>query len=508
VPLGSHTRPRRVLLIYNSNEHIGMTYLSAALKARGHEVRLAYDPQVFRGEPLVRVPYLVDKLDLTGRIIDLAVDWSPDLVGFGCYTDNFRWMLELAEGIKSGAPHIPLAFGGVHVTSVPETVAEYAPVDALVLGEADEAFVEFVEAIETGPKGAAPRLPTDIRNTWVRDEHGEWVRNPIRPYIVDLDTLPLRDFDLFFNKVPPMEENYLCMASRGCPYACSYCAVEMYHRSYAAIGDKTRFRRRGIDGVIEELKIIKRRGRVKTISFMDDVFTGDRKWLDPFLARYKAEIGLPFWCYTYPSGLSAELVKLLADAGCWMMTMGVQSGSRSVRREMMNRREKDDYIFRTARVIQEAGILLSVDKIVGSPGETSADRERDVDMFRSLAPDRILTFPLTYFPGTDMVRKGLEAGELTPEDAHAISHGRLEQQPALGRLKAEPVKYRKLLIQMGLIPFAGSYEPALEPLVNGLARIPGSEILQPLLLAANAIRIGDHKFNYLLKVAFGARNVP
>jgi radical SAM superfamily enzyme YgiQ (UPF0313 family) len=305
-----------------------------------------------------------------------------------------------------------------------------------------------------------------------------------------------------------MEENYLCMASRGCPYACSYCSVEMYHRSYSAIGDKTRFRRRSIDGVLEELKFIKRRGRVKTISFMDDVFTGDRKWLDPFLERYKREIGLPFWCYTYPSGLSEELVRNLADAGCWMMTMGVQSGSRSVRREMMNRRENDDYIFKTARVIRSAGILLSVDKIVGSPGETSTDRERDVEMFRKLAPDRILTFPLTYFPGTDMVRKGLEAGELSAEDEHAINHGRLEQQPALGRLKAEPVKYRKLLIQMGLIPFAGNFEPALEPIVDKLARIPGSELLQPLLLAANAARIGDHKFNYLLKVAFGARNVP
>jgi hypothetical protein len=260
--------------------------------------------------------------------------------------------------------------------------------------------------------------------------------------------------------------------------------------------------------VIEELKVIKRRGRVRTISFMDDVFTGDRKWLDPFLERYREEIGLPFWCYTYPSGLSADLARELARAGCWMMTMGVQSGSGSVRREMMNRREKDDHIFKTARAIQDAGILLSVDKIVGSPGETSADRERDVVMFRKLEPDRILTFPLTYFPGTDMVRKGIEAGEFSLEDEQAINHGRLEQQPALGRLRAEPVKYRKLLIQMGLIPFAGGHEAKLEPLVSRIARIPGSEILQPLLLAANAVRIGDHKFNYLLKVAFGARNVP
>jgi anaerobic magnesium-protoporphyrin IX monomethyl ester cyclase len=490
-------RRRRILFVYNSNEHIGITYLSAALKARGHEVRLAFDPQVFRGEPLVRLPAVMARLDRTNQIVELARSWEADFVCCSCYTDNFRWMLGIAAGVKAARPDCVTVFGGVHVTSVPEAVLEYEQVDVLVRGEAEEALLEVVERTDFAGGGFA--VPTDLRNVWMRTPAGP-VRNPLRPYIADLDVVPTRDFQLFYDHVPVMEENYLCMGSRGCPYACSYCSVEMYHRNYAEIGDKQRYRRRSVDATIAELKIIKARGRAKTISFMDDVFTVDRRWLDPFLERYRDEIGLPFWCYTYPSGLDDDLVRRIAEAGAWMMTMGVQSGSKTVRRDAMNRRESDDKVLSTAASIQRHGILLSVDKIIGAPGEGPADRSLDLELFRRLRPDRILTFPLTYFPGTDMVRKGLEAGELTADDVRGMDHGHLEQQPPNGRLLAEPRAYRKLGIQMGLIPLLGDREAALEPLVDVLSRLPGSAAIQPALLAANALRIGDSKFTYLLKV--------
>ncbi len=497
-------RCRRVLFVYNSNEHIGVTYLSAVLKARGHDVRLAFDPQVFRGEPLVRLPGVMQRLDKTKQIIELARSWQADFLCCSCYTDNFRWMLEVAAGVKRARPECVTVFGGVHVTSVPEAVLEYEEVDVLVRGEAEEALMEVVE--RTDFAGGGFSVPTDLKNVWMRGPDGP-VRNPLRPYIADLDSVPMRDFQLFYNKVPVMEENYLCMGSRSCPYACSYCSVEMYHRNYAEIGDKQRYRRRSVDATIAELAIIKARGVAKTISFMDDVFTVDRRWLDPFLERYRDEIGLPFWCYTYPSGLDDDLVRRIAEAGAWMMTMGVQSGSKEVRRDMMNRRESDEKVLSTAASIKRHGILLSVDKIIGAPVEGPVDRRKDLELFRRLQPDRILTFPLTYFPGTDMVRKGLEAGELTAEDVHAMDHGHLEQQPLNGRLVAEPRAYRKLRIQMGLIPFAGRHERRLEPLVDLVSRLPGSGAIQPVLLAANALRIGDSKFSYLLKVMAGAKEL-
>ena len=492
---------RKILFVYNSSEHIGLTYLSSFLKARGHQVRLAYDPQLFRGEPLVRVPGLLERFDLSAQIVDLAVSWQPDVVGFSCYTDNFRWMLGLAEALKEACPSTLTVFGGVHVSGVPEVVASYAQVDAMVLGEGEEAFAELVESIEDG------KPSTTVDNCWVRDGE-DWIRNPLRPYIPDLDVLPIRDYQLFYDKVPALENTYLCMTSRGCPYSCSYCSVEMYHRIYTAIGDKTRVRKRSVDAVLDELHEIKARGRVKSIAFYDEVFTSPRRWLEEFLPRYRREIGLPFWCYTYPSGLNPALAKLMAEAGCWMMTMGVQSGSSDIRRTMMDRRESDEKLYATARVIKEAGIRLSVDKILGSPGETEKDRALDLKVFRELNPDRILTFPLTFFPGTDMVRRAEEAGELSREERQRLEHGYLEQGPAQGRLAQHASAYRKLRIQMGMISLFGGGEKLLEPLAAVLARGPAAALVNPVLLAANAVRIGDRKFEYLVEVALGNKNVP
>ncbi len=495
-------KPRRVLFVYNSNEHLGVTYLSAVLKARGHEVRLAFDPQVFRGEPLVRVPWLMERLDLTQDIANLAESWEADLVCYSCYTDNFQWMLDVAERIKALRPQVLNVFGGVHVTSVPEVSLDYPQVDVLVRGEAEEALIQLCESWD------GHVYDRSLKNLSYRDEDDQPVHNPLRPYIDDLDQVPFRDFQLFYDKVPAMEENYIALASRGCPYACSYCSVEMYHRKYSEVGDTRRYRRRSVESTIEELKVIKARGRVKTVSFMDDVFTLDRRWLDPFLDAYEREIGLPFWCYTYPSGLEPDLLRRMRSAGCWMMTMGVQSGSGEVRKQAMNRQESDERVLATASAIRGAGIRLSVDKIIGAPGETASHRANDVAFFRQIAPDRLLTFPLTYFPGTDMIRKGLEAGELTAEDVYALEHGHLEQRPGHGRLSEEPRAYRKLLIQMGLIPLLGDREAGLEPVVDLLSRVPGTEVIQPLALAAQALRTRDHKFSYLLRVMLSRHNVP
>jgi hypothetical protein len=165
-------------------------------------------------------------------------------------------------------------------------------------------------------------------------------------------------------------------------------------------------------------------------------------------------------------------------------------------------------VFATARAIKDAGIRLSVDKILGSPGEDAGDRALDLRTFREINPDRILTFPLTFFPGTDMVRRAEEAGELTSEERERLEHGYLEQSPLQGRLAVDAHAYRKLRIQMGMISLFGRFERVLEPLAGALANSPGAGLVNPLLLAANAVRIGDRKFGYLLHVALSSKNLP
>ena len=85
--------------------------------------------------------------------------------------------------------------------------------------------------------------------------------------------------------------------------------------------------------------------------FYDDVFTVHPRWLDQFLPRYKAEIGLPFWCYSYPTTHDRELLQKLKDAGCVAITMGVQSGSERILREYFNRPTKSERVIAAAEEI-------------------------------------------------------------------------------------------------------------------------------------------------------------
>jgi radical SAM superfamily enzyme YgiQ (UPF0313 family) len=102
---------------------------------------------------------------------------------------------------------------------------------------------------------------------------------------------------------------------------------------------------------------------INQVMFYDDVFTTHPKWLEEFAARYKAEVGLPFWCYTYPTTTRKEDLALLKDAGCMSMTMGIQSGSAEILKEKFNRPVDQQRAIDAAKLIADAGIAGFFDLI-------------------------------------------------------------------------------------------------------------------------------------------------
>ncbi|HEY9036342.1 MAG TPA: radical SAM protein, partial [Pseudomonadales bacterium] len=121
-------------------------------------------------------------------------------------------------------------------------------------------------------------------------------------------------------------------------------------------GKKGSLRRMSPDKVINELKIAKYELGFTTVTFMDDVFTVNPRWLKEFLPKYKKEIDLPFFCYTYPSTHNPEILRLLVDAGCHAIAMGVQSGSERLLTEFFNRPTHFDRIIAAAQEIADSGI--------------------------------------------------------------------------------------------------------------------------------------------------------
>jgi len=168
------------------SESLGLEYLSAVLKSKGHEVFLVFDPALFNDKHYLHVDFLAKLFNVRSRLLDEIVELNPDVIGFTVLTDTYKWACSFANEIKEVLPDTRIIFGGIHPTSVPEKVIKNDFVDALCIGESEEAFLEFVESPER----------TDIQNFWFKS-NGKIIKNKIRPLNQDLDSLPFADKSIF-----------------------------------------------------------------------------------------------------------------------------------------------------------------------------------------------------------------------------------------------------------------------------------------------------------------------
>ena len=122
---------------------------------------------------------------------------------------------------------------------------------------------------------------------------GSVVSNPLAPLIDDLDGIAFPDRELLAEYKQFSESDIRSvMASRGCPYQCSYCFNNQYQGMYKDLGKK--LRTRSVDNVVAECKELKGRYNAKMIHFFDDIFPFKSSWVEEFADKYGSEVGLPF----------------------------------------------------------------------------------------------------------------------------------------------------------------------------------------------------------------------
>lgn len=405
----------KIQFIYNGAENLGIEYLSSFLKSKGHATTLLFDPAIFSGDILINNKLLSRIYNIDNLIVKKIVNEKPDMIAFSCFTGNYQWCLKIAEKIKR-VSQIPIIFGGVHTTAVPNDVLGNACVDYVIIGEGEYALLELIQYLENKKE----KKLSEINNLGYKQENQQYL-NHVREYIKDLDSMPFPDKELFYNKIPLFAEHYYIMTSRGCPFNCTYCSNNMYHCTYSL--EKNHLRRRSPENVIKELKIAKSKWNPKLIKFADDVFSSSKEWLQKFIPLYKSEINIPFMCSVYPNTITKEIAELLKEGGCWFVTMGVQSGSERIRKDIFHRFGTNEQITNSIRYIKEAGIKISVDNIFGAPSETEVDLKSGLELYYQTKPDRIITFWLTYYPNTEIIKIAIDKKELLPEDINKVNKG-------------------------------------------------------------------------------------
>lgn len=425
-------------------ENIGVEYLSAVLKQRGHSVALVLDPSLFEDLYFYN-KFLARCLNYDDVIVEEIANIKPHLIAFSVLSDDFAWALRIARNLKRTIS-VPIIFGGLHSSSVPELVIKKDVVDYVCIGEGEEVLTELLDYIEKDKDTSC------INNIWFK-RNGTIIKTPFRRLKENLDELPFPDKDIFYNQHPLfLKQAYKTITSRGCPNSCSYCYNSYLRNLYR---DKGRYlRRRSVDNVISELILAKERYKINRITFLDDTFIYDLKWLRSFISKYKDYIGLPFSCTLYPAFVNKEVVRLLKEGGCITVNMGIQDINEKLRRSALNRKDTNLDIERAIRLVKKSNIFMYTTIILGLPTQKEEDINDTVHFLNKFRPNIPDSNWMRYYPKTAIVDFALKHNLLTQKEIDRINESQ-EFRPYAFRghgFSFKALRYRNLLFLTCILP--------------------------------------------------------
>lgn len=327
-------------------EPLGILYLSSVAKKKGH--------QVFAVEN--RISSIDSKIN----------EVKPDFVAASVLTPNFSYMYPLIKEVHSKY-NISVLIGGPHATYSPEIIKENG-IDYVFRGECEIVFPRFLDHFEKSKS-------VDGIENLVYFSNGEIRVNPLLPLIENLDDIPFPDRELFLEyKQFYNSEVRSVIASRGCPYRCSYCFNEQYQTMYKGLGKG--FRVRSVDNVVEECRELKERYKAKMIHFFDDIFPFQEDWVEEFTEKYAKEINLPFITNASLPLCSESYVSNLSKAGCKCLFVGVETGNEYFREKLLYRKMKNQLMIEKAKLIHSYGIKIYTQNLLGIPhGSLELDLE-------------------------------------------------------------------------------------------------------------------------------------
>ncbi len=394
----------RVVFYNEQVEALGIEYLSAVLKSAGHQATLVYRPALFANYR-VRIPGLETLLG--GRLQDTVSEIlakSPDLLAFTVNISNMYNVVKLIRLVRQKS-RVPIVVGGPMATSSAEFFLKHDLGDFVVIGEGEDAFLELVDALDSG------RDPSRIRNLWFKRQEGV-IRNPARPFVTDLDQIPFPDRTLYQEHGAVFG---IIMAGRGCPFSCSYCFSGTGFRRTAP-NPRHYYRIRDPLKVVQEASEAKTRYKVRWFHFMDDIFPVKRSWLETFFEAWKRDVNRPFDIYMAPIRMDRSLVRKLADAGCRHVNIGLQSAVPRIYRDLMGRRFKLEDVVALVRDLSANGITVAVENIIGVPTETRKEMLESMEWTVKHLPQAfVYTYKYVPLPGTPMAALAARVSGQDPE---------------------------------------------------------------------------------------------
>lgn len=361
---------------------VGLGYINARLRETGYRSRIAN---------LSRMGWK--------QIEAMLRREKPAILGVSQFTHNRLESLRLTALAKGLDAACFVVMGGPHATHrAGEILAGEMSVDAVVIGEGEETFLDLSRCIA----GERRDSLENIRGIAFRSGKGIVVTPP-RERIENLDLLPIpaRYFDDAIG-VDARRQLEFVITSRGCPSSCRFCASPRFW------GKGVRFR--SPRSMVDELRFIRDRFGLIYFSIRDDTFTFDRDRVLEFCRLLLREKIYILWnCQSRVNAVDEEMLLWMKRAGCECIQFGVESGSEKVLQEL-GKRITPAQVQNAAALARKAGLNLSVYLITGVMDETEEDLEATLSLIGEIRASDGQVSPLAYYPGTALFEKAAETG--------------------------------------------------------------------------------------------------
>lgn len=348
-------------------EPLGIMYISSAIKKLGHKTDLV----------------------TTSENLEKKINsFKPDFIGYSIMTGDQEYYNEINKKLKKKFDFFSIA-GGPHPTFFPEFLKD-SSFDAICRGEAEGAMQQFLE-----------RYSLFAPNFWFKLKSGKIKKNPVQHLISPLDEIPFPDRDIFA-QFPEIKNGPIkhFIASRGCPFNCSYCFNESFAKLYQKKGKRVRFR--SVDNLIQEIGEVTSNSYTKFVYFQDDTFTLDKNWLGEFSEKYPPQISFPFHCHVRANTIDEEKVRLLKESGCYSVHIAAESGNDELRNKILNRSMSKEQIISASKLLEKHGIKFMLQNIIGIPeGNLETDLET-LELNIKCKPDYAWVSIFQPYPGTKL----------------------------------------------------------------------------------------------------------
>ncbi len=430
---------------WTGNFYHGIAYLAAVVKQAGHSASL------------IHITRRMDRETFLAKVEEKICNHRDTLVAFSSTTNQFPFVVQFSRWAKEFCD-CPVICGGIHATLNAEEVISVPAIDIVCQGEGEQPLVELCDRLEQGKR------MDDIANLWCRSS-GHVVKNPLRPVIRDLDTLPFPDRDIY--EYPKLmlekEGKAVFMASRGCPFDCTYCCNHALREIYS-LNHTVRFRS-PVNVIAELTQTKKRYPFIKGIWFDDDILPLKKTWFREFALAYAEKISLPFGCNIHPNLVDEQTVGLLKICGCVRIGLGIESGCDFIRNKVLNRPVTRQQIVSAFAMLREAGIRAYSYNIIGLPNETPSDMLETIKLNAAVKSDESQATMFFPYRGTRLHQVCRDHGLISERN---VTDYFMDTTLAFGRLHRMRVRfltyYFRVLVKLYIL---------IESLPSRCARVTG-----------------------------------